>query len=228
MENDSGIWIKRHSTLALQEPVAIAGSPGLRSVGKLVVDSLIAQTGAKLFAELYSTHLPSVYQTKPSYAAHPSMPGMGGAVVESGNLDFPKVQFYACSSPPLILVRGYHPNFEGQYTVAENVLDLLREAQVKRMIVAAGYGSKETKICCAASSQNGIEEMKKYEVGVGYKGPFMGFSGLVFGLAKQKGIEAVCLFAGTAPKEDDLEFPDKEASGRIVELLNRILGLQAP
>jgi proteasome assembly chaperone (PAC2) family protein len=227
MEKDSGIWIKRHSDMKLQEPVAIAGSPGLRSVGKLVVDSLIAQTGARLLAELYSTHLPSVYQTKPSYAAHPSMPGMGGAIVESGTIDFPKVQFYACDSPPLILVRGYHANFEGEYTVAESVLDVLREMSVKRMIVAAGYGSKEKKICCAASSQNGIEEMKKFDVGIGYKGPFMGFSGLVFGLAKRKGIDSICLFAGTEPKEDDLEFPDKEASDRIVELLNRVLGLQS-
>jgi proteasome assembly chaperone (PAC2) family protein len=227
MEKDSGIWIKRHSDMKLQEPVAIAGSPGLRSVGKLVVDSLIAQTGARLLAELYSTHLPSVYQTKPSYAAHPSMPGMGGAIVESGTIDFPKVQFYACDSPPLILVRGYHANFEGEYTVAESVLDVLREMSVKRMIVEAGYGSKEKKICGAASSQNGIEEMKKFDVGIGYKGPFMGFSGLVFGLAKRKGIDSICLFAGTEPKEDDLEFPDKEASDRIVELLNRVLGLQS-
>ena len=69
--------------------------------------------------------------------------------------------------------------------------------------------------------------MKKFDVGIGYKGPFMGFSGLVFGLAKRKGIDSICLFAGTEPKEDDLEFPDKEASDRIVELLNRVLGLQS-
>jgi proteasome assembly chaperone (PAC2) family protein len=53
----------------------------------------------------------------------------------------------------------------------------------------------------------------------------MGFSGLVFGLSKLKGIEAICLFAGTQPKEDDLEFPDKEASDNVVELLSRMLGL---
>jgi len=54
----------------------------------------------------------------------------------------------------------------------------------------------------------------------------MGFSGLVFGLAKLKAIEAVCLFVGTEPKEDDLEFPDQEASVRAVELLNRMLNLK--
>lgn len=224
MEKD--IWMKRYPTPKLHNPVAIVGSPGLRSIGKLVVDRLIAQTKAELIAELYSTHMPSIYQTTPSYAAHPSMPGMGGAIVESGNVDFPKVQFYACQNPPLIFARGYHPNFEGQFTVAEKVVEFLSEMHVKQMFVVAGFGSKEKKICCAANSQKAISDMKdKFDIGIGYKGPFMGFSGLVFGLSKLKDIEALCLFASTEPKEEDLEFPDMEASDRVVELLNRMLSL---
>ncbi len=224
MEKD--IWIKRYPAGKLSAPVAIVGSPGLRSIGKLVVDSLITQTKAKLTADLYSTHMPSIYQTKPTYAAHPSLPGMGGAIVESGTLDFPKVQFYACQNPSLILARGYHPNFEGQFAVAEKVVDFLSEKHVKQMIVVAGFGSKDKKICCAANSQKAISDMKeKFDVGIGYKGPFMGFSGLVFGLAKLKEIDALCLFASTEPKEEDLELPDHEASDRVVELLNKMLAL---
>jgi uncharacterized protein len=224
---ESDIWINRKTALKLRKPVAIVGSPGLQSIGKLAVDSLIAQTKAQLSAELYSTHLPSIYQTMPSYAADPSLPGMGGAIVESGTMDFPKVQFYACSDPPLIFTRGYHANFAGQFSVAEKVVEYLSEAGVKRMMVVAGYGSKEKKICCAANSQKALNEMKeKFGVGIGYRGPFMGFSGLVFGLSKLKGMDSVCLFAGTEPKEDDLEFPDKEASDRVVDLLGTILGLK--
>jgi proteasome assembly chaperone (PAC2) family protein len=229
MANTRDIWIKRHAALEPIEPVAVVGSPGLRSIGKVVVDSIIAQTNAQLCAELYSTHLPAIYQTTPSYAAHPSLPGMGGTVVEDGTVDFPKAQFYTCLNPPLILARGYHANFAGQYTVAESIVSYLSEMHVKRMIVAAGFGTKEKKVVCAANSKTALDKMKeKFDVGVGYKGPFMGFSGLVFGLAKLKEIEAVCLFAGTEPKEDDLEFPDKEAADRIVELLRRVLGLPKP
>jgi proteasome assembly chaperone (PAC2) family protein len=94
------------------------------------------------------------------------------------------------------------------------------------MIVAAGFGSKEQKICCAAHNQKALDEMKeKYSVGIGYKGPFMGFSGLVFGLAKPHGIDAICLFAATQPTEGDLEKPDKAASDKIVELLSQMLKL---
>jgi proteasome assembly chaperone (PAC2) family protein len=224
MEN--GAWLKRYDIPTLEKPVAIVGSPGLRSVGKLVVDSLIAQTNAQLIAELYSTHLPSIYETKPAYSAHPAFPGEAGAIVELGVLDLPKVQFYACSNPALILTKGYHPNFDGQFVVAEKVVDFLSQMQVKRMIVAAGYGSKEKNVCCAATNQKLLTEMKeKYDLGIGYKGPFMGFSGLVFGLTKLKEIEAVCLFGGTQPTEDDLELPDKEAADRILAKLKQILNL---
>ncbi len=224
MNND--IWIKHYTVPRPNNPLAVVGSPGLRSVGKLVVDRLVAQTKAQLTADVYSSHLPSFYQTTPSYAAHPSLPGFGGAFVESGNIDLPKVQLFSCENPKLILVRGYHPNFKGQYSVAQQVLNSLTEIGVKQMVVVAGFGTKEKKICCAAHNRKTLDEMKeKYGLDVGYKGPFMGFSGLVFGLAEQKGIEAVCFFVGTEPVEENLEFPDEEAATRATNLLNQILNL---
>lgn len=218
------IWMTQYEMPKLVEPVAVVGSPGLRSIGKLAIDNLIAQTKAQLIAELYSTHLPSVYQTIPSYAANPLLPGLGGAIVERGNLDLPKVQFYASQNPPLIFVRGYHPNFEGQYSIAEDVVNFLSEKGVKHMVVVAGYGSKDKKVYCAANDQKFISEMKeKYDIGIGYQGPFLGFSGMVFGFAKLKDIEALCLFGATTPKEGDLEFPDQEAAERVLEKLRTIL-----
>jgi uncharacterized protein len=219
-------WIQKVGDTKLAEPIAIVGSPGLRSIGKLVMDNIITQTQATLIAELYSTHMPSIYQTKPAYAANPMFPGIGGVIVKSGQADFPKIQFYACPTPSLIIVRGYHANFEGQYDTATKVLDFLAESHVKRVIVVAGYGSKDQRICCAATNQALLDEMKeKFNLETEYKGPFMGFSGLVFGLSKRKGMEALCLFAGTQPNEGDLEFPDKEASDKATDKLNKILNL---
>ena len=222
MGND--VWIKQYKKPKLNNPVAVVGSPGLRSVGKLAIESLIEKTGAQLIAELYSTHLPSIYETKPSYAAHPAFPGGGGVIVSTSALDMPKVQFYASKKPDLLLVKGYHANFEGQHVVAAKVDDFLFQKKVKRMFVIAGYGSREKSMCCAATSLQLLSDMKeKHSLGTGYKGPFMGFSGLVFGLSKLKAIESVCLFAGTQPNEEDLEYPDKEASERAVAKLKQIL-----
>ncbi len=240
---DETTWIKKHEAAALTAQTAVVGSSGLRSVGKLVVDNLIEKTKAHLTAELYSTHFPSIYQTKPSYTAHPKLPGIGGAIVETGNVDLPKVQFYASSEPPLIIVRGYHANFEGQYEVAEKTLDYLKEAGITKLIVAAAYGSKEiepekgttkeksagkdTKICCAATNKNLIHEMKeKFNIGTDYHGPFCGFSGLTFGLSKLKNIEALCLFAGTQADLEDPEAPDKESANLLLNKLIQILNLK--
>ena len=223
---DADIWIERLGKAELKQPIAAVGSPGLRSIGELVVEQLVTKTRAELVAELYSTHLPLIYQTNPSYASHYALPGIGGARVKQGQVDLPRVQFYACSSPSMILAKGYHANFEGQYEVADKVVDCLSEFGVTRIIVAAGYGSKTRKVCCAATNPNLIREMKeKFQIEVDYTGPFYGFSGLVFGLAKRKGIDALCLFAGTEPTPEEPEFPDPKSSDAILAVLNQMLSL---
>ncbi|MCW4005662.1 MAG: PAC2 family protein [Candidatus Bathyarchaeota archaeon] len=224
---EKGIWIKQHKKADLKDATAIVGAPGLRSIGKLVVDELVKQKNAEPLADLYSTHMPSIYETKPAYAAHPAMPGLGGVIIEQGTPDLPKVQFYANEAPKTVFVRGYHANFEGQYDVASKVADFLFELQVKRVIVVAGYGAKqepEKKLCCAGTDASVLEELKtKYGVDIGYKGPFMGFSGLVFGLSKLRGIQALCLFASTQPTETDLEAPDNDAAKIIIDKLNQMI-----
>jgi hypothetical protein len=125
----SEVWIKTYSSPKLVEPVAIVGSPGLRSIGKLVVDSLIAKTKAQPIADLYSMHQASIYQTAPSNAADPALPGMGGALVEAGSMDLPKVQIFASVDPPLIFTLGYHANFAGQYLLAHKVIEFLSKMQ---------------------------------------------------------------------------------------------------
>ena len=223
---DADIWIERLGKAELKQPIAVVGSPGLRSIGELVVEQLVTKTQAELVAELYSTHLPLVYQTKPSYASHYALPGIGGARVKQGQVDLPKVQFYACSSPSMILAKGYHANFAGQYDVADRVVGFLSEFGVTRIIVAAGYGSKTRKVCCAATNPDLLLEMKeKFQIEVDYTGPFYGFSGLVFGLAKRKGIDALCLFAGTEPTPEEPEFPDPKSSDAILAVLNQMLSL---
>ena len=219
------IWIEYRKKAELTQPIAVVGSPGLRSVGELVVEQLVNKTRAELVAELYSTHLPLIYHTKPSYASHYALPGIGGATVKQGQVDLPKVQVYTCPSPSMILAKGYHANFTGQYDIADKVVGFLSNLGVTKIIVAAGYGSKTRKVCCAATNPDLVREMKeRFKIEVDYVGPFYGFSGLVFGLAKQKGIDAVCLFAGTEPNPEDPEFPDPKSSEMILDVLNQMLG----
>ena len=224
---DADIWIEQLRKPELNKPIAVVGSPGLRSIGAIVVDKLIDATKAELTAELYSTHLPLIYQTTPSYVSHYSLPGIGGAKVNHGQVDLPKVQFYTCPSPSMVLVKGYHANFAGQYDVSKKVVAQLRKFDVTKVIVAAGYGSKTRNVCCAATNLDLIKELKeKLNIEVDYTGPFYGFSGLVFGFANVAGIDALCLFAGTEPAPEDPEFPDPESAAMILDALNGMIGFR--
>jgi len=218
------IWVNHIRKPKLNEPIAIVGSPGLRSIGKLTIDYLVKKLQAKLIAELYSTHFPLIFHTKPSYASHPRLLGDAGVSIRESEIAFPRIQFHSSTFPDLLITNGYHANFNGQYAVAEKVLDLFEEYNVKKMIVLAGHGRTGNEICCAATNLQLIQEMKEeYGLEVEYQGSFYGFSGLVFGLAKLRRIESICLFGRTEPNSGEAEYPDENAVNVILKYLSRIL-----
>ncbi|MCX8176332.1 MAG: PAC2 family protein, partial [Candidatus Bathyarchaeota archaeon] len=162
----------------LTSPIAIVGSPGLRSVGKLALTKLVKKLKAKLFLQIYSKSFPLFYETKPSYAPIPGFLGDVGIKFKDSKLILPKINFYFTDKPETILVSGYHANFQGQYEAAWKVVDLLEKFNVKKMIVLAGYGMDGPDVCCAATKKDLLDEAKKnFGLDIGYEGPFMGFSG---------------------------------------------------
>jgi proteasome assembly chaperone (PAC2) family protein len=209
----------------MKSPIAIVGSRGLRSIGIMALSYLIERLQPKLVAELHSPHFPIIYQTQPSYAAHPDYPGRSGVWLRKGTAELPMIKFYLSNVPRLLLVKGYHANFQGQYEVAEQVLDLLQSYGVRRLFVLAGYGVGEGRVCCAATSLELVDEMRHYGLDTGYEGPFMGFSGLVLGLAKLRGMEGVCLFGRSQPNLEDPELPDPKAAKAVLEKLCEVLDI---
>ena len=209
----------------MTELVGIVASRGMRSIGIIAMDYLIKKLQPRLIDELYSTHFPMIYETQPSYAAHPDHPGTSGVWLQKIGATLPRIEFYLSESPRLMLTRGYHANFQGQYEVAEQVLDTCEKHSVKRLFVLAGYGVGEGEVCCAATDLELVEELKTHGIGTGYEGPFMGFSGLVLGMAKLRGIKGICLFGRSQPSVEDPEYPDPQAAKRVLEALSRVLDL---
>lgn len=209
----------------MTELVGVVASRGMRSVGIIAIDYLIGKLQPRLIDELYSTHFPVVYETQPSYAAHPDHPGAAGAWVQKRRGMLPRIEFYLSGIPQLLLTRGYHANFRGQREVAEQVLDILEKHGVKRIYVLAGYGVGEGEVCCAVTDLELLEALKKQGLGAGYTGPFIGFSGMVLGLAKLRGIGGVCLFGRSQPSFEDPEYPDPHAARKVLEALSRVLDL---
>ncbi|MCP8323530.1 MAG: PAC2 family protein [Candidatus Methylarchaceae archaeon HK02M2] len=218
-------WIEYTGQRIEKDSIAIVGSPGQRSIGKIAVDYLIKNLRPRLVAELYSPYFPILYETKPSYATHPEFPGQAGINLQGGLPELLKVGFYSLSSPSLLLTKGYHANFNGQYEVAEQVLDFYQKFGVKKIIVLAGYGMEGRDVCCAATDLELIKELKKYGIDTGYEGPFYGFSGLIFGLCILWNIKGICLFGRTQPNLLNPEYPDPNAARAVLERLRNLLNL---
>ncbi len=219
-------WIEYSERPELDKPTAVAASPGLRSVGRIAVEYLIRKLRPRLFAQIHSSHFPSIHQTKPSYAPQPGLPGTAGVEVGEEGVELQRVEFYWLRMPELVITKGYQANFKGQYEVAEKVLDLYEEIGVRRIIVLAGYGRGEEGVSCAVTHLSIMEEMKRYGLEKGYEGPFYGFSGLVFGLGKLREREGICLFGKVEPNLEDPESPDPDAAKAVLHKLGAILNLK--
>ena len=216
-------WIKYLDLKpSLNQAVAITASPGLRSVGILALKYLISKLKAKLFAELYSVHFPVIHETTPSYSTHPRIYGYIGVLIDTGKIRIPSVKFYLHDN--IVLVKGYQANFHGQWEVAEKTVNLLYDIGVKRIIALAAYGVEGDPVCIVAVREDLIKEFSsKYMLNISYKGPLMGFTGLILGEAYIKNMDALCLLSRTTPNPEDPENPDPKSAqiltGKIVEIL---------
>jgi proteasome assembly chaperone (PAC2) family protein len=207
----------------LKKPVAIIGSPGLRSVGVLAVDYLIEVLGAELFAELYSPTLPAVYFGTSYFGTD----GSAGVKVLDGIAELPKIEFYYWKSRKLhmILTKGYQPAFSGQFDVAYKIVWLYEQFKVRKVIGLAAHGGGKDKIFCAATTKAGILDLKKYNVMPRQIGGFYGLTALVAGLSGIKNIECICLFGRTSANVEFLEMPDLPAVKVVLESVKKILNL---
>ncbi|MDI6903626.1 MAG: PAC2 family protein [Methanocellales archaeon] len=213
-------WIRCDRRPRLRKPVAIVGSPGLCSVGRIAIDHLINELRPKLFAELHSNRFPAVYHG-PSWLGSPGSPGVR---VIDGVAVLPRVEFYLHRAPELVITRGYQASAStGQYEVAIKVLDLYEELGVRRMFVLAAHPGGRGSVFCAATDPGMVEEMGGHGIGRREPGGFYGFSALVLGMGKLRNIRGLCLFGGVEPILERPESPDPHAAKVVLDRLNDLL-----
>jgi proteasome assembly chaperone (PAC2) family protein len=227
-------WVTYRDTLTikLSDQIAIVGAPGLRSVGKIAVDTLIEQLQPQLYADIYSYGFPSTYYG-PSYLGAPSH--AGALATKDQLIELPSVKVYIAdvksgsggtADKKLVLVSGYQAYDPlNQYLVVDRVTDVLKELGVKR-VFSLGAQVIEAGITCCATDTNVLDEMARYGITQTHVDRFIGFSGLVAALAKMKGIEGVCLFSSTTQNVEDPEYPDPGAAQELVVRVAEILGFQ--
>lgn len=214
-------YIKLYREPKVSNAVLIGGLPGIAYVAKLSADYLIEQLKAELFGEIYSSFFPPNVLIKKDgtvelmknelYVWSDSVPGRE-AIIYSGNTQ--------AISP------------EGQYAIAEEVLNLAERLGVRRIFTLAAYVTEKTtekpRVYIAATDPKLIEEMKVYGVKTMEEGSIGGTNGLLFGLAKLRGMEGICLLGETSgyttPTGQSLV--DAKSAQAVLEVLTKMLELK--
>jgi uncharacterized protein (TIGR00162 family) len=199
-------YIKEFTQIQPNNPVLIEGLPGLGLVGKIALRYLIKQLKAKKIAYLYSPHFPYFV-----------------LVNKKGNVRLLRGAFYYYQNSKgndIILFTGdsQSQTIEGQYEIADRMLDFAEKHGVKTIATIGGYRmepKEKPKVFIAATDQDILQKAIQAGATLSASGsPIVGTAGLILGLAKFKKIEALCLLGETRGY-----LPDPLAAKSVLEVL---------
>jgi uncharacterized protein len=199
-------YIKEFAEIQANTPVLIEGLPGLGLVGKIALRYLIKQLKAKKIAYLYSPHFPYFV-----------------LVNKKGNVRLLRGAFYYYQNPKgsdILLFTGdsQSQTIEGQYEIADRMLDFSERHGVKTIATIGGYRmepKEKPKVYIAATDHGILQRAVDAGATLSTSGsPIVGTAGLILGLAKFKHIEALCLLGETRGY-----LPDPQAAKSVLEVL---------
>lgn len=210
-------WIHVLEKLKLKNPILIEGLPGIGNVGRAAAGYLVSKLKAKKFAELYSPHfLPLV-------------------VVDEGSVGrLLRAEFYYLKGKKndlVILIGDFQSTTpDGYYELSGKIIEFAERLGVKQIITLGGLGTgkltKDPKIYGVVNDERLLKKFSKYDIRFERRTPetIVGISGILIGLAKIKGIDAVCLLGETPG------FPfmlaDPIAADAMLKVLTKILGIK--
>lgn len=202
----------------LTKPILIEGLPGIGNVGKLAVEHLIDVLKAKKFAELYSKDFP------PQVFINPD------GTVKLVNNEFYYWKAKTNKQHDLLFLTGDYQGLssQGQYELAEAILNIVQELDCSHMFTLGGYGLgreiKEPKVLFATTDEKYVKITKQY--GAVFKknepgGGIIGASGLLLGLGKLRGIPGTC-FMGETPGY----LVDPKSAKAVLKVLTKAVNLK--
>jgi uncharacterized protein (TIGR00162 family) len=207
--------IKEFTEIKLKNPILIEGFPGLGMVGSIATKYLAKQLKAKKFATLHSPHFPY----------HVLVNKKGSARLLRGEFFFWKNKR---GENDLIFLTGdsQPQTIEGQFEVADSILDFAEKKKVTSIITIGGYRNEvEDTPNVVAVSTNPLlfEKALKAEAVSSEPGtPIVGTAGLLLGLAKfRKRLDAICLLGETRGY-----LPDPKTAKSVIKVLQEFLNIR--
>jgi uncharacterized protein len=229
--------LKLYSEPVLHQPVMMASWPGIANIGLVATDTLRTQLGAQPLGEI-----------EPWDFFYPRKITVRDSILES--LEFPGCNFYYTRQPDhdvIIFVGeeqptdGNRPFAEGRrgYQMASMVVDVAQKFACKRVYasgaaVSLSHHSLKPRVWVATSSESLNKEMTAHDntilmgrtEGKSEGGSITGLNGLVLGVARSRGLEAVCLMGEVPDYLATAPLPYPRASKSVLELMSTLLGVQ--
>ncbi|MEW5896953.1 MAG: PAC2 family protein [Nanoarchaeota archaeon] len=195
----------------LNNPIFIEGLPGIGNVGKVAVDFLIEELGAKKMYSFFSYRFPhSVFVNEKNLVEMPKIEVYykqfnkqfnGGESGRTGSKARGKKR-------DLLLLSGdVQPiDEESCYAFCEEILKIMKKHKCSEFITTGGIGLQDIpekpRVFCTANDAQLLKEYVKKGMLVekdifGVVGPIIGVSGILLGLGKKRGVKGVSLLAET-------------------------------
>lgn len=194
----------------LENPIFVQGLPGFGNVGKIAAYLLIKFCGAKPFAELYSPSFPDYL-----------------SVNSKGICRLPRYEFYAAPMEKndfVIMTGDTQPSFDdvvAHYELCSEILDFVEKIDCGFVITIGGVPMSEDKaqVYVAATSPRLVAEFMEKGAVIYSKGRILGATGLMLGLAKERGLEGLSLLGTTSGFS-----ADRGAGFSVFKFLMKALG----
>ncbi len=229
--------IRLYQEPKLEKPDMVASWPGIGNIGIIAVDTLRDQIGAEELGEI-----------EPWDFFYPRKVIIKAGILE--DLEFPTNKFYfkRLGKKDLIFFIGEEQPTDGgriyaegrkAYQMANLVLDVAERFGCRRIYtsgaaVAPTHHALRPRVLAVTSREDLIKEVKSYQntilmgeiEGKGDRGSITGLNGLLLGLAKKRGIEAVCLMGEIPDYLSGAPFPYPRASKSVLEVLANFLRVE--
>ena len=203
-------YFRQISKPTLENPIFVQGRPGFGNVGKIAVHLLTKFCSAKPFMELYSPSFPDYV-----------------SVNSKGICHLPRYEFYAAPMEKndfIIMTGDTQPSFDdvlAHYSICTDVLEVVKKNGCSLIVTIGGMPMTEEKaqVYVAATSAKLAQEFMDKGAIIYSKGRIMGATGLMLGLAKEEGLDGVCLLGATSGFR-----ADRGAGFSVFKFLMKALG----
>ena len=193
--------------------VLITGLPGIGLVGHVCVNYMKKKLNAKKVAIIYSDHFP-----------HQVLMKKDGRMRMLRNVMYLIEKKEGIKRPILLLTGDVQAGTsEGQYEVAEKIINFAKKRGINEVITIGGYSTgvfKEDKKVFGAVNNKRYKEQWKGVVFGEAKGSIVGAAGLIPAIAKYKGIKGICLMGETQGS-----YVDSASAKKVLEILLNYLNI---